>query len=307
MLPYSKLGKENRKNMVDIVPLEVPFTLFIEPSNICNFKCVHCPHGLDSYEELAGPLGNMDERCFEKIIKDLNAWKKDVNIEDELLKVVRLYLEGEPFVNTSIVEMIRLLKEYRIAERIEIVTNGSLLKPDVCEKLVKYGLDYITISIYAIEKEKHCQVTKTKVSPEQIRDNIKYLREVRDRKGKSRPFIYTKIIDTYSDEENQKFKNYYEEIADETCIEKPMNWNSNEQIDFIDKMYEKEVSQMAKEELQKRKYRKVCPYPFHTMSVKSNGDVLVCCVDWKRKTKVGNILEEGRTLKNIWGGKNCII
>ena len=48
------------------------------------------------------------------------------------------------------------------------------------------------------------------------------------------------------------------------------------------------------------KYRKACPFPFHTLSIKTNGDVLVCCVDWIRGTNVGNIMES--SLKDIWNG-----
>lgn len=299
MIPYSQLGKTRRK-MTDVIPLDVPFTIFIEPTNYCNFRCVQCPHGLDNYAELAGPMGNMDMKCFEKLVADLNDWREQLKIEGTLLKVIRLYLEGEPFVNPEIVDMLRVLKENNIAERIEIITNGSLLNQEICEKLVEYELDYITISIYAIEDEKHRQATRTQVAPVQIRENVKLLRQIRDTMGKEKPFIYTKIIDTYSLEENQKFRDYYENIADEICIEKPMNWNSSEEVDFIENLYGKEKAQTAREELGQREYRRVCPYPFHTLSIKSNGDVLVCCVDWQRNTKVGNILE--KTLHDIWNG-----
>lgn len=295
---YSKLGKNNRIKLAEAVPLPVPFTLFVEPTNSCNFRCVQCPHGLDNYADLAGPVGNMSEKCFQKLLDDLREWKKKINPERCLLKVIRLYLEGEPLINPAIAEMLKKFKENEIAERIEIVTNASLLTKEISEKLVSYGLDYLVVSIYAINDKKHEEVTNTKVTPEQIRQNVKRLREIRDEKNKKTPFIYAKIIDTYDSEENNSFIRSYEGIADETCIEKPMNWNTIEEVNFIDKMYSEEKAMSAKAEMEKRKRREVCPFPFHTMSIKGNGDVLVCCVDWLRKTKIGNIQE--KSLEDIW-------
>lgn len=297
--PYSKLGKSNRQILKDILPLEKPFTIFIEPSNSCNFRCLQCPHGLDDYEEKAGPIGNMSEEVFSKLLNDMIEWKKDFN-EKYLLKVIRLYLEGEPLINPRYCEMLRQLKENNIAERIELVTNGSLLSKEICEKLVEYGLDYITISIYSVIEEKNKHITRSDITPTQIRDNIKYLRKIRDEKNKATPFIYVKIIDTYNEEENNTFKQYYEGISDEACIEKPMNWNNPDEGDFIGKLYD-EDSQKVREDMNNRlKYRKACPFPFHTLSIKTNGDVLVCCVDWIRGTNVGNIMES--SLKDIWNG-----
>ena len=31
----------------DVLPLNVPLVIFIDPSNVCNFKCVFCPTGDD--------------------------------------------------------------------------------------------------------------------------------------------------------------------------------------------------------------------------------------------------------------------
>ena len=31
----------------DVLPLNVPLVIFIDPSNVCNFKCIFCPTGDD--------------------------------------------------------------------------------------------------------------------------------------------------------------------------------------------------------------------------------------------------------------------
>ena len=47
--------------------------------------------------------------------------------------------------------------------------------------------------------------------------------------------------------------------------------------------------------------RKVCPHPFYNLVVKSNGDVVPCCVAWDTSLNVGNVHEQ--TLAEIWTGE----
>lgn len=38
----SPIVNEKRENLCDVVPLKTPYVLFIDPSNVCNFKCNFC-------------------------------------------------------------------------------------------------------------------------------------------------------------------------------------------------------------------------------------------------------------------------
>lgn len=44
--------------------------------------------------------------------------------------------------------------------------------------------------------------------------------------------------------------------------------------------------------------KKACPYPFYTLVVKSNGDVVPCCVAWDKSLVVGNV--SSNTLAELW-------
>ncbi len=65
---------ESKQILMDIIPLERPLCLSIEPTNICNFKCTMCFHGNNEYAEEAKPLKNMDMQCFRKIVNDIKNW-----------------------------------------------------------------------------------------------------------------------------------------------------------------------------------------------------------------------------------------
>ena len=53
-VPYSLLRQAPRVNLVESVPLPGPMAVYLEVTNICNFKCVFCPESFDNYEEKAG-------------------------------------------------------------------------------------------------------------------------------------------------------------------------------------------------------------------------------------------------------------
>ena len=78
----------------------------IDPSNVCNFKCTFCPTGdkelLDSVNR---PLGIMAYDLFTKIIDDLRDFPGK-------LKSLRLFKDGEPFVNKRMIDMIRYAKSH---------------------------------------------------------------------------------------------------------------------------------------------------------------------------------------------------
>ena len=104
------------------------------------------------------------------------------------------------------------------------------------------------------------------------------------------------MLDSYSDE-NEKFLNMYRAAVDEVEIEEPMNWSGYEGRDLLASTY----SSSEIQSLQNKKMPKVCAYPFHTLAIQSDGDVVCCCVDWTRHTLVGNV--NNQSLFEIWHGE----
>jgi len=121
---------------------------------------------------------------------------------------------------------------------------------------------------------------------------------LRDKLRRKSPFIYIKMIDTFSSE-NEIFKNMYKGVADEVCVEPPMNWDG--QRDFMGNLYPNEKINKGLFPPAK-KVKKVCPFPFYSLVIKCNGDVVACCVDWSKQTKIGNMKEE--SLSEIWSGQH---
>lgn len=293
MIKYTMLKEQNRKNLREIIPLNKPFTLLIEPSNLCNFKCVQCFQSICSQNYFSKNKKNMNIDCFNKIINDMKNW------EGDKIKVLKLSLYGEPFMNSNFGEMLRIAKEANIAERIETTSNGSLLNEDICNKLVEYGMDYIRVSIYSPSQEKHAKITNNNIDINVIHENLATLQRIKKEKKSEKPFVAVKMLDTFS-EENEVFKKKYRDVADELYIDQPHNWIPYGDKNFIESLYESDTKKVE-EKLEKQKEKKIaCSMSFFTLAVRSNGDVNPCCIDWIGATRIGNVLEEN--LSEIWKG-----
>jgi len=291
MIRYTELKYTNRQNLMDVLPLRKPFTVLIEPSSLCNFKCIQCFQSIKADSYFTRNRGNMPLARFQRVIEQLNAWPGSV------IKVLKLSLYGEPLVHPDFCEMLRIAQEANVAERIETTTNASLLSREVAEKLVECQLDYARVSIYASDQERHRAITGSGMEIRIIHENLWVLQEIKKRNGSEKPFVSCKMLDAYGDE-NEQFIRMYQDVADEVYIDKPHCWIKAEGADFI-KNYYKDSVDVAIDDLKMNSTRRIaCPMAFTTMSIRSNGDVSPCCVDFIGSTNLGNV--DKCSLQEIW-------
>ena len=274
-----------------LLPLDTPLSLLIDPSNGCNFKCVFCPTG-DA--ELLATVGRkpkaMRLETFEKIINGLQRFPKRI-------KVLHLYKDGEPLVNKSLGSMVAIAKQSCRFERIETTTNGALLTKERALELIDAGIDGIRISIYGLDDESYAKATGSNISLEAIRANVASLFELKNQK-RSAVHVHCKTIDTnLSSDERRRFFTLFQDISDSIHIDSLMGWSNTRNRDLM--LGTQPPTGMSGAPL--RPDRKVCSEPFMRLAVNSNGRVSVCCVDWSHETSVGDISEE--TLFEIWNGE----
>ena len=291
MLKYTELKCINRQNLREVLPLRKPFTVLIEPTSLCNFKCIQCFQSIKDDSYFTRNRGNMPMVRFQQVIEQLKAWP------GPKIKVLKLSLYGEPLVNTDFCEMLRVAREADVAERIETTTNASLLSRDVAEKLVECQLDYARVSIYASDQERHRAVTESGVEIGTIHGNLQVLQEIKKREGSEKPFVSCKMLDSYGDE-NERLIHMYQDVADEVYIDKPHSWIKVEGANFIRNYYKDYADDVITDINQNSTRRIACPMAFTTMAVRSNGNVAPCCVDFIGGTNLGNVDE--RSLPEIW-------
>lgn len=291
MIKYTELKSTNRQNLMEVLPLSKPFTVLIEPSSLCNFKCIQCFQSIKADSYFTKTRMNMPLVRFQRVVEQLKSW------EGVKLKVLKLSLYGEPLINPEFCEMLRIAREADISERIETTTNASLLTRDIAEKLVHYQLDYARVSIYASDQEKHRAITGSGMDIRIIHENLRVLQEIKKRLGSDRPFVSAKMLDMYS-EANDRFIQMYEDVVDEAYIDKPHSWIKVEGADFMKNYYKDSISDAIGDIKQNSTPRVACPMAFTTMAVRSNGNVSPCCVDFIGGTNLGNV--DDHSLQEIW-------
>ena len=289
MNSYSSLrNPASRMPLGELLPLQHPWAIYLEPTNICNFKCKFCPESFSDYEQQVGGFKNMDLSLYKKVINDIRLLGR--------LKVLRFYMLGEPLLNKNLGAMIRQAVDAEVADRTEVTTNATALTEQRANEIIDSGLSYLRVSIYGITDQHHFDVTGSKFPVARILDNVTTFRRVRDQRGSKTPYLYVKMIDSFDAGINQVFLDLYSPVADEALIEKPMNWNEFGNRDLIAGVYGTSV---PTQDL--FPYRKaVCPFPFFNMVINADGDVTVCGVDWNKSTKTGNVRDQ--SLSDIWNG-----
>ena len=275
MTPYTDLRKSPRRSPEELLALPFPLALFIESTNVCNFKCPICTQSDPQFAEKSGYYKHMTPALFEQVIRQLIQWKVRP-------KVMRFYGIGEPLLNRRLHSMIVL--GGTLVNRTEISTNGMLLAERAYE-LIQSGLDYVRVSVYHTDNYEYRRESGSRFTADDVLNSVRKFRTIRDRSGVEHPRICAKL--TTSEPDWETFQKQYAGVADDLQMEIPYNWGSTKG----------RLVQLVKDPAIPRK---VCPKPFFEMMVKANGDVSACCVDWAGQLNLGNV--QTHTLKEIWEG-----
>jgi radical SAM protein with 4Fe4S-binding SPASM domain len=206
------------------------------------------------------------------------------------VKTIRLWIMGEPLLNKNLVKMINLAKELNISDKIELTTNASALTKELSLQLIESKLDLLKISIYGVDSRHH-EITQSNVGVNKIKDNVDYFFKNRT-VGVNK--VIAKLIDPIDSEQVKLFKEIYEPISDEVQIDSPHSWTDSNDNTILTKVYSSEQLKS----MVSSKIKEVCPFPFYTLAIHSDGEVSVCCVDWSKKTSIGNCFKT--PLEVLW-------
>lgn len=280
------LRGERTIKLIDAVPLPAPLTVFIDTGDPCNFKCEFCPTG---HPDLLKQYGRkptfMSYELFCKIVDDMKGFSQKA-------KRINLYKDGEPLLNKRFPDMVSYMRDANITDSIWVKTNGSLLNPELNEKLVNCGLDMIGISVTGIDAQMFMDIAKVKIDYESFRANVLDLYE--RSKGTSTR-ISTKIADVgLTEAQKQKFIDDFSDRCDFIAIEGLHGWSTSEVFDF-------KMGTNQSFDGTPRAEKIACPLVLYMLAVSSNGDVSICNDDAFHLHQLGNVKTE--SLVDVWRGE----
>lgn len=277
MKELTTLVRSDRKPLWELLPLKQPLRINIDPCDACNFKCDFCFQCKST--EFKGNV--MPIKLFERAIAQLKEF-------DEPINVIQLFCLGEPLLNKNVPLFIRRIREENVAREVKITTNGSLLTHSLIDDLMEAGLDEFVISLNGLKDEDFERISNTKLSFDDMFDNIQYLYA-----HKGECHIHIKIIgDYFSKEEQDFFINTIGNYADTINIDGVTNhWSGVEVTDKQQQQYNVGGGTF--------KEWPICALCFYELVVHSDGTVSPCAADWQKdKQNLGNI--EEMSLREIW-------
>lgn len=287
----SKLNLEQRSKLEDIIPLETPFLLYVDPSSACNFRCAFCPTGhRDLVKASDYKRSVMGLELFEKLVRDLEAFPQP-------LRVMRMNKIGEPLINRNLPAMIAMAKTSGRVQHIDLATNAALFTPQLLTQLVEAGLDRLNISLEGVSREQYRQHAKVNVDFERMVDTIRGF--YAERGGCE---VTIKIPGNYlSAADRQKFFDLFGNHCDRIFVEElsPI-WPGFD----VEKRAGIRVQEHEGQYRQPLVDKDVCTYIFYAMALNSDGTVSACCPDWDQKLVVGDLRRQ--SLREIWNSREML-
>ena len=227
----------------------------------------------------------MDFSLYQKFIDDLAEFPVP-------LKVLHFAGLGEPLLHPRIADMVRYAKEKEVAQTVDIVSNGALLKDGLDDELMRAGLDKIRISLQGLNSAMYKDMSDVDIDFPSFKERLQALYEKRgDMK------IYIKIMDvslkSYGEEDfYEAFKNSADAVAVEHLCPLVDEISYEEEFDEEEFVYTMNGNRV--------KNAKVCPQPFYSLHINHDGDLLPCCTI-EKPIVIGNC--KNHSVLDIWNGE----
>ena len=249
---------------------DYPPYLQIEPSSICNYRCLFCYQTDASFSNNKSKhMGSMSIDLFKKIVDEAEG-----NIE-----FISLASRGEPLVCKDFSGMI----EYSIGKflNLKINTNASLITEKHCHALLCGGARTVVFSADAAEEPLYSQL-RVNGKLNRVLRNIEMFQKIREIQ-----YSKTKIISRVSGV-----------LVDETQNMRAMQklWGGLvDQISFVkynpwENVYEALLSRVDEP----------CSDLWRRMFIWFDGTVNPCDTDYKSQLSVGNL--NGSSISKYWKG-----
>jgi len=273
-------GYNDRVELKNVLPLNTPFTLNVFPTNACNFKCNYCAQSLGAKAMKEYNNYDVSEKMnmttFEKLVFDSKKFNRPY-------KLLSFMGHGEPLLNRDLPKMIKLANKHKIADRIEIITNASLLDREYSDELIDAGVTNLRVSLQGLSSEQYKNTSAVKIKFEDLVENLKYFHDKGKNKGSN---LFVKVLDCSLDYNQEK--DFYELFN---------NMSSRMYIEEVKPVYDTVGFTKDMDNLTRDRYgnyhekREVCPLAFFTLSVWPNGDIAPCDAIYK-PIVLGNVNQD---------------
>jgi len=248
-----------------------PRAIQVQTTSRCNATCLFC--GYHVIKE-THPHGAMDDALFKKIADECG---------HHFIGRISPYLMNEPLMDRKIAERIAYIHRVKkFVTKTKINTNGFLLDEDMSLGLIESGLRHLWVSVQGYSEETYRKSMGLDLG--RTLANIDRFIELRVKKKADTPKLtITTLRTTLTLPELDYAKRYW----------------SERQVRFkmhdMDNRAGKDLSALA---LHKPRRREHCDLFLKQAYVLYNGDMVLCCHDWRRSVVLGNVADA--SIEEIW-------
>jgi len=247
---------------------EYPPCLQIEPSSICNFRCVFCFETDKTFtNKKNGHMGRMTLDLFKKIID-----QAENNVE-----FITLASRGEPLACKEITQMLEYTRGKFL--NLKINTNASMLDEKKSHAILSGGVKTIVFSADAADEKLYSELRVNGKLKDVLR-NIERFQKIRESQYSTNPIITRVSGVKFSKKQNfLSMKNLWNGLVDQVAFVEYNPWENS---------YLKSPN----------KIKTPCSDLWRRMFIWWDGKANPCDVDYKSILSVGNY--PAKKLNKIW-------
>lgn len=269
---------------------KAPFSVSIEPINLCNLHCPECPTGNGSMYRT----------------KKLIDWKLYQQVVDELaptLSAVILYFQGEPLLHPQILEMIKYAHQKKIYTMTS--TNGQLITNKMARDLVDSGLNRIVVSMDGVTQEVYEQYRRGG-SLQNVVEAISAMSSWKLTLHKRTPHVEAQfIVMRHNEDQIAVFLDMAKAVGADSARLKTaqIDWPNIETLVPTQSKFARYRKNKNGEWDLKHRLKNRCWRQWSSTVIASNGDVLPCCFDKNGDHAFGNLNQA--SFHEIWHGEKA--
>jgi len=265
-------------------PVGIPPILQIEPSNICNLRCLTCATGAGL---MTRPAALMPFDMYRRVIDQ---------VKDHVY-LLALWSWGEPFINKDALRMISYAKKKGIF--VHTSTNGHYFNTkEQARKVINSGLDSLIIAVDGLDQQTYEKYRKGG-DLQTVIDSIKNIVSERASLGVSHPRITLRfIVMKHNEHQVNQVREFAKDIGVDAITFRSAVVRRSE-IDFTDRLTplsadfqrfkHKSATTDNKGSNSRNNY---CHRPYANLTVFSNGEVVSCENDFNATLPFGNVADQ---------------
>ena len=248
-----------------------PPYLQIEPTSICNYRCVFCFETDETFtNKKNGHMGQMKLDLFKKVIDQAEG-----NIE-----FISVASRGEPLACPDIVKML----EYTIGKflNLKLNTNASLLDEKKCHAILSGGVKTIVFSADAATEPLYSKL-RVNGSLSKVLKNIENFKKIKETKYPNNPIISRVSGVKFNNEQNFiSMEKFWGDLVDQVAFVNYNPWENS---------YNKAPNNIIDP----------CSDLWRRMFVWWDGKINPCDVDYKSHLSVGNFYRNN--IQELWNSE----